>query len=163
LGQPGSGANIFKIELPTNGQIYRFNKTIIEGEPIQLTFYYSSNTLITIIKILLLLLLIWILFMIRKKVYTFFKGIYHWVISRKLVWEFLKTTTGLRTTLFVFGLLFMFISQVVFVVLVLLFILSIFRPNWLLPHLAKPKKGNDDQKEGDKGIQLKDSGDQDEN
>jgi hypothetical protein len=140
LGQPGSGSNIFKIELPTSGQIYRFNKTIIEGEPIELTFYYASNTIITMIKIFILLILILILFLLRKKIFALLKGLYHWVLARKTAWEFFRTTNGLRITLFVTAVIFLFISRILFVVLVLLFLLSVFRPNWLLPGIKVEKK-----------------------
>jgi hypothetical protein len=152
LGQPGSGSNIFKIELPTSGQIYRFNKTIIEGEPIELTFYYTSNTIITIIKIFILLILVLILFLLRKKIFALFKRLYHWVLARETAWEFLKTTNGLRITLFVTAVIFLFISRILLVVLVLLFLLSVFRPHWLLPGLKvekkveKPSKKDDEEK-----------------
>jgi hypothetical protein len=152
LGQPGSGSNIFKIELPTSGQIYRFNKTIIEGEPIELTFYYASNTIIITIKIFFLLIMILILFLIRKKIYTLLKRLYHWVLARKTAWEFLRTSNGLRITLFVTAVIFLFISRFLFVVLVLLFLLSVFRPNWLLPgikveeEVEKPGEKEDDEK-----------------
>jgi len=156
LGQPGSGSNIFKIELPTSGQIYRFNKTIIEGEPIELTFYYASNTIIMTIKILILVILILILFLLRKKIFALFKRLYHWVLARKTVWVFLRTAHGLRITLFVTAVIFLFISRFLFVVLVLLFLLSVFRPHWLLPGLKvekevdkkveKPGEKDDDKK-----------------
>ncbi|MCP5048300.1 MAG: hypothetical protein GY940_14105 [bacterium] len=137
LGQPGSGSNIFKIELPTSGQIYRFNKTIIEGEPIALTFYYTSNTVNLIVKLLLLLLLILILYLLRKKFYALVKGIYRWVLGRKRVVEFMSTATGLRTTLLVAAVLMLLFSRFLFVLLVLLFIVSVFRPDWLLRSLEK--------------------------
>lgn len=140
LGQPGSGSNIFKIELPTSGQIYRFNKTIIEGEPIELTFYYASNTIIITIKIFILLILLLILFLLRKKIVALIKRLYHWVLARKTAWEFLRTPHGLRITLFVTAVIFLFISRFLFVVLVLLFLLSVFRPNWLLPGIKVEKK-----------------------
>ena len=38
----------------------------------------------------------------------------------------------MRTTLFFSSILFWFISKIIFTVLVLLFLLSIFRPHWLL-------------------------------
>lgn len=166
LGQPGSGSNIFKIELPTSGQIYRFNKTIIEGEPIELTFYYASNTIITIIKIFILLIMILILFLLRKKIYALLKGLYLWVSARKTAWEFFRTTNGLRITLFVTAVIFLFISRFLFVVLVLLFLLSVFRPNWLVPgkdkkipavkveeEVEKPGEKDDDEKvDGEKAA-----------
>jgi hypothetical protein len=150
LGQPGSGSHIFKIELPTSGQIYRFNKTIIEGEPIQLTFYYSSNTIMTVIKILVALIFILILFLLRKKFYALLKGIYHWVSGRRKAWEFIRTTAGLRTTLFAAAVIFLLISRFLFVVLVLLFIVSVFRPNWLLPNKGKKVEEKDDGEKDEK-------------
>lgn len=149
LGQPGSGSNIFKIELPTSGQIYRFNKTIIEGEPISLTFYYTSNTVNLIIKLLILLLLLFIIFLLRKKFYALVRGIYHWLLGRKRILEFISTTTGLRTTLFVTAVLMLLISRFLFVVLVLLFIVSIFRPHWLLRGEEKKTPGIKDDGEED--------------
>jgi hypothetical protein len=159
LGQPGSGSNIFKIELPTSGQIYRFNKTIIEGEPIELTFYYASNTIIITIKIFILLIMLLILFLLRKKIYALLKHLYHWVAARRTAWEFLRTTSGLRITLFVTAVIFLLISHFLFVVLVLLFILSVFRPNWLLPDKDKKipavKVAEEGEKPGEKDDDKK--------
>ncbi|MCP4148889.1 MAG: hypothetical protein GY757_14175, partial [bacterium] len=143
LGKPGSGSNIFKIELPTNGQIYRFNKTIIEGEPIKLFFYYTTTTLVIIIKIIVLLVVILILFLFRRKIYALIKGIYHWLSGLGKVREYLGTKKGLRTTLFAAAVIFFPVSHVLFVVLVLLFLISVFRPHWLLSPrgITEDKKG----------------------
>ena len=110
LGKPGSGTNIFKIELPTSGQIYRFNKTVIEGEPVQLTFYYASHTLMTLLKIFFLLVILFLIYLLRKKIAAFFRRIYLWFTGQKAAWDFLKTTNGMRTALFTGAILFWFIS-----------------------------------------------------
>jgi hypothetical protein len=165
LGKPGSGSNIFKIELPTSGQIYRFNKTIIEGEPIELTFYYTSNTIKTIVKILVLLLIVFILFLLRKKIYARLKKIYQWLLNRRRVWDFARTTNGLRTILVVSAVVSLLISLVLFVVLILLFIVSVFRPYWLFPHeyekIAVTKDGKEEEKTDEK-EEVKDDGEKDE-
>jgi len=76
LGKPGSGSNIFKIELPTSGQIYRFNKTVIEGESIELKFYYASPGVMALAKVIAALILISILFLIRKRIFAFSRKIF---------------------------------------------------------------------------------------
>ncbi|MCP4217682.1 MAG: hypothetical protein GY765_23770 [bacterium] len=146
LGQPGTGSNIFKIELPTGGQIYRFNKTIIEEEPITLSFYYTSNTIKILAKILMWLALLLVLFLSRKKFLKLFKRLVSWVKGRKRVWELLRSKTGLRTTLCIAALVFFFISHVLFVVLVLLFIVSVFRPGWLRVGEVKPVRNGENKK-----------------
>lgn len=147
LGKPGSGSDILKIELPTSGQIYRFNKTVIEGEPIDLTFYYVSRSIITGIKIAAVLIILLVIYLLRKKIFALIRRIYQWLIQRKVSWNFLKTKAGLRITLFAAAVIFLFISHILFIVFVLLFLLAIFRPNWLLPNIfPKPKTPPGSQK-----------------
>jgi uncharacterized membrane protein YtjA (UPF0391 family) len=149
LGQPGSGSNMFKIELPTSGQIYRFNKTVIEGEEVNVTFYYASNTVITLIKIFLILVVLILIYGLRKKIAALIRRIYHWIAKRKAIWDFLKTRSGMRTALFVASVFAWWISKILFTVLVLLFLLSIFRPQWLLPAAMPPKAKSEEEKEKD--------------
>jgi hypothetical protein len=165
LGQPGSGGNIFKIELPTSGQIYRFNKTIIEGEPIQLTFYYTSDTLHFLAMVLLLLIVLFILFLLRKKLAALVKAVFKRLSVAKKALNYMNTTTGLRITLFISALIFLFISHVLFVVLALLFLIAVFRPEWLIRGLKKKKNlatdehGQTRTKDGKKDEDIKESED----
>jgi hypothetical protein len=149
LGKPGSGTNIFKIELPTSGQIYRFNKTVIEGEPVELTFYYASHTLVTFIKIFLILVILILIYFLRKKIFALIRRIYNWFASQRAAWDFLKTSAGMRTTLFFTSILSWFISKILFTVLVLLFLVSIFRPQWLLRDSKPPGDEGPEKKEKD--------------
>jgi len=134
VGQPGAGGAIFKIDLPTSGQIYRFNKTVIEGEPIHLRFYYTSQRTMTVIKILLALIIVFVVFRFRKIIFPLIHLIYLWIAARKAFWNFIGTKAGMRVTLFGAAFVFYFLSGFLFVVLILLFLLSIFRPRWLLLH-----------------------------
>ncbi|MCP4369190.1 MAG: hypothetical protein GY797_13910 [Deltaproteobacteria bacterium] len=132
IGQPGSGGDIFRIELPTSGQIYRFNKTVIEGEPIHLKFYYGSGRTMTVIKIIIGLILVLFIIRCRKGIIAFMRLIYRFIAARQTFWNFVRTNTGMRVALFGAACVFFFLSHFLFIVLTLLFLLSIFRPNWLL-------------------------------
>lgn len=144
IGRPGSSSEILKIELPTSGRIYRFNKTVIEGEPISLGIYYTSNTIVTLIKILLILLLVLIIYLLRKKLFDLFKKTYNWIRTREKLRAFINSKTGLRVVLFFAALFFFFFSHVLFVIVTLLLLVALFRPSWLLPHkfprVKKPVK-----------------------
>jgi hypothetical protein len=136
LGMPGSSAETLKIELPTSGQIYRFNKTVIEGESITLYSYYISRSVMTIIKIVVILIILLFVYLLRKKIKNLFYRIYEWAGNQEKFWSFIKTRTGLRLTLFIAALCFIFISHIIFTVLALLFIMAVFKPNWLVPKIS---------------------------
>jgi hypothetical protein len=140
LGAPGSSSEILKIELPTSGQIYRFNKTVIEGEPIILTAYFVANSTMTLFKITLFLILLIFIYLFRKGILGLFPALYRWLAGQKKLWDFLTSRTGLRVTLFFAAFIFLFVSQPIFVVLTLLFLLAAFRPQWLIPELAPATK-----------------------
>lgn len=135
LGKPGSSAETLKIELPTSGQIYRFNKTVIEGESITLNSYYISRSAMTVIKIVVILIILLFIYLLRKKIKNLFYSIYEWAGNQEKFWSFIKTRTGLRLTLFIAALCFIFISHIIFTVLVLLFIMAVFKPKWLVPEI----------------------------
>lgn len=139
VGRPGSGSNIFKIELPTSGQIFRFNKTVIEGESIEITYLYASRFVVTSIRILILLILLILLFLLRKKIMGLCKGIHNKIRGWKSLWNLLNTSHGLRLSLFISIVVFFFISTFLFVILAILFLISIFRPDWLLREIELGK------------------------
>jgi len=132
IGQPGSGGDIFRIELPTSGQIYRFNKTVIEVEAMTLKFYYASGRTMTMLKSLFGLILLLVIIRYRKGIFAFIRLIYRWLATRQTFWNFVRTKAGMRVTLFGAIILFFFLSPILFIVFTLLFVLSVFRPNWLL-------------------------------
>ena len=147
VGRPGSGSNIFKIELPTSGQIFRFNKTVIEGELIEINYFYAASFVVTLMRILLLLIVLTILFLLRKKILGLVKRIYNKVLGWKSLWNLLNTSHGLRLSLFLSLVIFFFISHILFIILAILFIISIFRPDWLLREIDLKKSSSTDQKE----------------
>ncbi len=132
IGQPGSGGDIFRIELPTSGQIYRFNKTVIEGEPIKLRFYYASGGTMTVLKTLFGLIILLVIIRYRKGIFAFIRLIYRWLAARQTFWNFIRTKAGMRVTLFGATILCFFLAPILFIVFTLLFLVSVFRPNWLL-------------------------------
>jgi hypothetical protein len=132
IGQSGAGGDIFRIELPTSGQIYRFNKTVIEGEPIKLRFYYASGRTMTALKTLFGLIILLVVIRYRKGIFAFIRLIYRWLAARQTFWNFVRTKAGMRVTLFGATILFFFLSPILFIVFTLLFLVSVFRPNWLL-------------------------------
>ncbi len=150
LGQPGSGGNIFKIELPTSGKIFRFNRTIIEGEAIDISILYSNGTLIILLKIVIIAILLFFIFLLRKKFYTSVKNVYTSIQNQKKIISFFRTKAGLRTILFVFAIIFFFISHTLFVIFVILFILAVFLPNVLLGYQRKDLKEKESKPEENK-------------
>lgn len=150
LGQPGSGGNIFKIELPTTGKIFRFNRTIIEGEAIDISILYSNGTLIIVLKIVIIAILLFFIFLLRKKFYTSVKNVYTSIQNQKKIINFFRTKAGLRTILFVFAIIFFFISHTLFVIFVILFILAVFLPNVLLGYQSKDLKEKESKPEENK-------------
>lgn len=132
LGQPGSTGELMKIEMPTSGQIYRFNKTVIEGEAIALTVWFASPWVITVSKIVIVLLSLIILILMRRVFFRIIRGIYRRIASWQTIWGFVGTRKGMRTTLFIGAFIFYFLSKWLFFILFILFLIACFRPHWLL-------------------------------
>lgn len=132
MGTAGAGSNIFKIDLPTTGQIYRFNKTIIESEPTAIKYIYLSKTISFIFKLLLIAFVIFLIFILRKKIVSGIKAIADFIKTRHGVWTFLRSPSGLRASLFIGAIVFYFISHFIFVILCVLFIIAVFRKEWLI-------------------------------
>jgi hypothetical protein len=139
LGQPGAGQEMLKIELPTSGQIFRFNKTVIEKESLDLNAFYVSGWLVVIIKIVLILMALGILLLLSKRIWRWLKIAWQWLKNQQQFWNFFKTKSGLRLSLLLATVFCLYHSGFLFVILSLLLLVSIFRPDTLQPHLyAKP-------------------------
>jgi hypothetical protein len=120
---------------------------VIEGETVEITYLYASGFVVTSIRVLILLILLIILFLLRKKILGLCKGIYNKVLGWKSLWNLLNTSHGLRLSLFISVVVFFFISHLLFVILAILFLISLFRPNWLLREIDLGKTQPSDSKE----------------
>ncbi|HAV42799.1 TPA: hypothetical protein DCX15_02120, partial [bacterium] len=63
-----SGTLPIKVQIPTTGQIYRFAKTIVSEEPLELRFIYVGDGIMWIIKGLILLLVLLVLYKGRRRI-----------------------------------------------------------------------------------------------
>lgn len=133
LGQPGSAGEFMKIEMPTSGQLYRFNKTVIESEPITLTVRFSAPWTIIIVEIVIIFIILLALFFSRRIIFLIVGTIYGWVASWESFWNFVGAKSGMRTCLFVGMIIMLYISKLLFFILFILFLTACFRPGWLLP------------------------------
>ncbi|MEK9149820.1 MAG: hypothetical protein AAB267_07225, partial [Candidatus Desantisbacteria bacterium] len=63
-----SGTLPIRIQIPTAGQIYRFAKTIVNEEPVNLKFAYAGNGIMWMIKGVMLFLILWVFYRIRNRI-----------------------------------------------------------------------------------------------
>ncbi len=125
------GIALLKIEVPTSGQLYRFAKTIIEGEELYMDFQYVRGWLNTIFRILLILIVVFIIYLLRLRVKNAYLKIKKWAVYHKEIWEKVASPAGVRFILFIGAVIFWFLSKFLFIVLVLLFLIAYIKPEWI--------------------------------
>lgn len=128
---------LFKIEIPTSGQLYRFAKTVVEDEQLFLEFQYTRRWIYSLIKTLFFIMILGLIYRLRFKIKGLFIGLGDWANSKKDFWMKLKTPDGVRTLLIVGAFLFFFISKFLFVVFVLVFLLVWLKPEFISKKEAK--------------------------
>lgn len=126
-----AGMALLKIEIPTSGQLYRFAKTLIEGEELYLDFQYVRGWISTVIKILILFLLIYIIYLLRLKIKNKYMRIKEWAISHQDFWDKCKSPEGVLTILGLSAIVFWFVFRFFFVIFVLLFLIVWLKPDWI--------------------------------
>ncbi len=126
---------LFKIEVPTSGQLYRFAKTVVEDEQLFLSFQYTGGWIYSLIKTFFLLIILCFIYRLRFKIKVLFLKLKDWVYSRKDFWMKSKTPDGIKVLLILGAFIFFFISKFLFVVFVLIFLLA-----WLKPELIFRKE-----------------------
>lgn len=131
------GMALLKIEIPTSGQLYRFAKTLVEGEELYVDFQYVSGWLSVIFKILILFIVVFIIYLLRLKIKIRFIKIKVWVTSQRAFWNQVKTPNGIRVILGICAIVFWFLFKFLFVIFVLLFLIAWLKPEWLFRHKKK--------------------------
>ncbi len=129
-----AGIALLKIEVPTSGQLYRFAKTIVEGEELYLDFQYVKGWLNIILKFIVLLVIVYILLLLRKRIIALYIRIKKWSVSQKDFWNKFASPNGIRSIFVVGALIFWFINKFLFVVFVLLFLTACIKPQWFSRH-----------------------------
>jgi hypothetical protein len=131
---------VLMIEVPSSGQLYRFAKTIVKDEELYITINYMQNWIGVLARILFFAVLIGVAVLLRQwfaKAYVLIKK---WLIAHQHVFVWLRTPAGSRTLIACGAILFWFIAKVLFVILVILLIVSWFRPHWIFRYLQDAKK-----------------------
>ncbi len=131
IARGGGGVALLKIEMPTSGQIYRFAKTLIEGEDLYLNFQYVRGWVGTVFKILFLFLLGYLFYFMRAVIRNRYIRIKNWFALYKDFRDKLKTPRGVRVLLCVGAVVFGFVSRFLFIVFVLLFLIAWLKPEWI--------------------------------
>ncbi|MCK4532758.1 hypothetical protein KAU39_03145 [bacterium] len=131
IARGGGGVALLKIEMPTSGQIYRFAKTLVEGEELHLSFQYVKGWIGTIFKILFLFLIGYLLYFMRAVIRNRYIRIKNWFALNKNFWDKLKTPQGVRVLLCAGAVVFGFVSRFLFIVFVLLFLVAWLKPEWI--------------------------------
>lgn len=131
IARGGGGVALLKIEMPTSGQIYRFAKTLIEGEELYLSFQYVRGWVGMVFKFLFLFLFGYIIYFMRVVIRNRYIRIKNWFALYKDFWDKLKTPQGTRVLLCIGAVAFLFISRFLFVVFVLLFLVAWIKPEWI--------------------------------
>jgi len=134
-----SGGALFRIEVPTSGQLYRFAKTVVEDEQLFLDFQYTRGWIYTLIKILFFLLILYIVYRLRIKIRMLCIRVINSVFSQKDFWLKLKTPDGIKALLALGAFIFFFLSKFLFVVFVLIFLLAWLKPEWVIRETIKSK------------------------
>jgi hypothetical protein len=130
--QRGQDQNaMLSIEIPTSGQLYRFAKTIVKDEELYITVSYMRGWLGVLIRIVFFSLLALIAVLLRKYLIRAAVYVKTWIVAHRRYLSWLRTPAGTRTLLAFAAVLFWFLSKVLFVVMVLLFILAWIKPQWI--------------------------------
>lgn len=122
---------LLMIEIPTSGQLYRFAKTIVKDEELYITVQYMRAWIGVVLRILFFGIVALAAFLLRGYVIKAIVSVKKWVVNHRRFIGWLRTPAGTRTLLACGAVLFYFLSKVVFVVAVLLFVLAWLKPQWI--------------------------------
>jgi hypothetical protein len=128
---------LFKIEIPTSGQLYRFAKTVVEDEQLFVTFQYTRGWIYSLIKILLVIIVLYLVYRLRVKIKGLLLDLKNRISSRKDFWMKLKTPAGIKSLLVLGAFLFFFLSKFLFIIFVLVFLIAWIRPEWIFRQYAR--------------------------
>lgn len=140
LAPGGQGLAMLKIEVPTSGQLYRFAKTLVEGEDLFITYTYVQDWIRTLVLLLLLAAGGWGLFSARRSLQTAWTRSLQWLAEHEAWWAWVKTLVGIRILLAAGAIVFIFISKFLLAVFVLLFLVAWLKPQWIFRGPARPAR-----------------------
>jgi hypothetical protein len=142
------GTPLLRIDIPTSGQLYRFAKTLVEGEELYIEYYYVSDWLNTTCKVILIALVCFVVYIVRNQIIKMYISVIRWIESHRAVVKKCKTPQGTRVLLIAGAIISLFISKFLFVVFVLLLLLTWLKPEWIF----RNKEKNVEQKESSVGT-----------
>jgi len=142
------GTPLLRIDIPTSGQLYRFAKTLVEGEELYIEFYYASDWMSTIFKVMLIALICFVVYVVRTHIIKSYIMVREWIESHRAFVKKCKTPQGTRVLLIAGAIVFLFISKFLFVVFVLLIVLTWLKPEWIF----RSKEKSVEQKESSVGT-----------
>lgn len=125
------GMALLKIEIPTSGQLYRFAKTLIEGEELYLDFQYIRGWLNAIFKLLFLFIVIYVIYLLRLHIKNRYIKIKKWAASHEDFWNRCRSLEGVRTILIIGAVVFWFLSRFLFVIFIILLLIAWLKPEWV--------------------------------
>jgi hypothetical protein len=136
------GTPLLRIDIPTSGQLYRFAKTLVEGDELYIEFYYTSDWLNTLFKVILIAFVCFVLYVIRKQIIKTYTLVRQWVECHRAVMKKCTTPQGMRVLLITGAIICLFISKFLFVVFVLLILLTWLKPEWIFRSKKKSVEQN---------------------
>ena len=146
-GIAGISTTMFRINLPTEGQIYRFGQTLVESTALDLNITYVSTPLLRTFQGLILLILVGIFALLRRRIWPLLRrgaaavsSVLHWAVAQDRFWLFFASARGLRIGLLLGAIFLYWFSIYLFVVTLLLLLIACIWPHWLLPHLRRESK-----------------------
>jgi hypothetical protein len=122
---------LLKIEIPTSGQLYRFAKTLIEGEELYLDFQYIRGWLNAIFKLLFLFIVIYVIYLLRLHIKNRYIKIKKWAALHEDFWNRCRSLEGVRTILIIGAVVFWFLSRFLFVIFIILLLIAWLKPEWV--------------------------------
>jgi hypothetical protein len=133
------GAPVLVIDIPTSGRLYRFSKTMVDGEELCVDFQYIKGWLGTAFHLLILVVIGVIIYLLRPQIKRSIAWSQAWAANHKDFWNKCKTPRGARIILGIAIVIFWFLSKVLFVVFVLLFLLAWLKPEWIFRKKITPE------------------------
>lgn len=141
LAPGGQGLAMLKIEVPTSGQLYRFAKTLVEGEDLYISYVCVQNWIRIVVILLLLAGIGYGLYRARRSVAAAWTKTAAWLRAHESWWSWALTLAGLRLLLAAGAVVFAFVSTFLLTVFVLLFLIAWLKPHWIFRGAAPAAAG----------------------
>lgn len=147
-----TGMALLQIEVPTTGQIYRFAKNLVESEDLYIETTFVRNWVRSSVLLLVVGALLYLLFLNRRRFNSLRLALSQKIAALKPQLAYLKTPRGGRILLAIAAICFLFLSKVLFTVVMLLFLIAWIRPEWVFRNKADRKKTDKTEKAKTKKV-----------